>query len=285
MRCWCGRSSRRAASRRCGVAARRRRRPPPLRRPGAAVPGARGHAARSTGSALDEPPFELSPGPARLEVATGLRIGLTEGGRAAVALRPRAVRAFSAARCVLDRSGEALPGRGSRPGRARLVSDLAARPAADAHVEVQPGEPSPARARAAARRAAGSTPCSERSGARASPCRAPTRVPRAGSCLTTTSEPLAGPRRPVDDCSRQRLALQSRLCGSERLADDVRDVDLVRLAVGEGQRRRPAVERQLHRAPADAVVALQDAAAIDHADRAGVPGRRRTGTISGGAFR
>ena len=29
------------------------------------------------GSALDEPPFELIPGPARLEVATGVRIGLT----------------------------------------------------------------------------------------------------------------------------------------------------------------------------------------------------------------
>jgi hypothetical protein len=54
-----------------------------------------------------------------------------------------------------------------------------------------------------------------------------------GELFDDDVEPLARPRRPVDDGGREGLALEPWLGRRDRVADDVRNIDLVRLAVRE----------------------------------------------------
>ena len=91
------------------------------------------------------------------------------------------------------------------------------------------------------------------------------------------AERSPGLRGPVDDHRRQRLRLEPRLRGGERLADHLGDLDLVRLAGRDlAPGRSPLKNSELDRVVADAVVALEHAAAVDDRDgrRVAVVGRR-----------
>src|SRR4030095_15470911 len=73
----------------------------------------------------------------------------------------------------------------------------------------------------------------------------------------------AGGRRLVDDDRRQGLGSQPSPGGVVGLADDVRHLDLVRLAVGLLGRQASVEEGDLDRVPAEAVVELEGAVSQD----------------------
>ena len=121
----------------------------------------------------------------------------------------------------------------------------------------------------------GTTPYTAREHDEPRPCRRPRASRSSGSA---DDQPRAAcPASPA--CRRpsrlERLADQARLGRIERLAADIRHLDLVRLAVRDRRRGHAGEELDRGGAPAVAVVELELAVAEDHRRRGRVGDRRR----------